>query len=328
MAYRFRNDRHRTMEFVTEGVGRITGFQPADFTSGQIRWAQLAELEGFDWVAETERPACAGKPYRLVYCLRHKDGSQRWVSEQGQGIFDAVGTLIAFEGFVTDLARRRPADTETAAAGPGLASPILDLTERARFARQVEDAEARYRALLEALPTAAYTCDTQGRLTFFNNQAVALWGQRPQLGDEEQRFCGSLRLWRPDGQPLPHDRTPMVAATRTGASFRNQEVIIEQPDGRRVRVLVNIDPLRDADGRVVGAINSFSDITAQSQTNDALHASEERLATRLPGRPDRSLRMATQPGRRLLEPGDLCTVWARPADPGGLRTLDCQCPPR
>jgi PAS domain S-box-containing protein len=122
----------------------------------------------------------------------------------------------------------------------------------------------------EALPAAVYTCEaSSGVITFYNKHAVRLWGRTPNLGDTDERFCGSLRLWRPDGTPLPHNQTPMAVALRDGHSFRNEEVLIERPDGTRINVLVNIDPIHDKTGRVAGAINAFHDITPLKQAEEA-----------------------------------------------------------
>src|SRR5690606_22561644 len=73
------------------------------------------------------------------------------------------------------------------------------------------------------------------------------------------------------------DQTPMAVALREGREFRAQSVTIERPDGSRTHVLVNIDPIRDAQGRVVGAINAFHDITELMQTQLARRESEERF---------------------------------------------------
>lgn len=158
-----------------------------------------------------------------------------------------------------------------------LVSVVADITERKRAEQALRESEERYRRLVGLLPVAVYTCDAAtGVITFFNEKAAELWGRRPKVGDTDERFCGSFRLRRPDGAGLPNDQTPMAFALREGKSFRNEEVIIERPDGSFITVLVNIDPIRDEQGRVIGAINAFHDITAQKQTEQALRLSEER----------------------------------------------------
>lgn len=44
------------------------------------------------------------------------------------------------------------------------------------------------RRLLEKLPAAAYTCDADGLITYFNPRAVELWGRAPALDDPLDRY--------------------------------------------------------------------------------------------------------------------------------------------
>jgi PAS domain-containing protein len=118
---------------------------------------------------------------------------------------------------------------------------------------------------LEAIPGAVYVCDSEGRLVCFNSEAAAAWGRKPKLATLEERFCGSLRLFLPDGRPLPHSACPMADALRHGTPVRNQEVVVERPDGSRIVALVNIHALKDRDGRIQGAINCFQDISERKE---------------------------------------------------------------
>ena len=81
--------------------------------------------------------------------------------------------------------------------------------------------------LLEALPVAVYMTDAEGRITFFNEAAATLWGCRPELGKDE--FCGSWKLYWPDGTPLPHDECPMAIALRQKEAVRGLEAVAERP---------------------------------------------------------------------------------------------------
>jgi PAS domain S-box-containing protein len=113
--------------------------------------------------------------------------------------------------------------------------------------------------LLEALPVAVYTTDAAGRITFYNRAAAELWGHHPELGSSP--WCGSWRLYWPDGRPLPHGECPMAVALKEGREVRGVAAIAERPDGTRVRFLSYPTPLRDASGRLVGALNLLMDVT-------------------------------------------------------------------
>jgi PAS domain S-box-containing protein len=115
---------------------------------------------------------------------------------------------------------------------------------------------------LDAIPGAVYICDHEGWLVRYNTDAAELWGRTPALDDTRERFCGSHRLFLPDGSLLAHADCPMAEAVQAGAMVRNAEVVVERPDGSRILVLVNIRPLRDHRGRIQGAINCFQDISA------------------------------------------------------------------
>jgi PAS domain S-box-containing protein len=125
-------------------------------------------------------------------------------------------------------------------------------------------------AVLEAIPAAVYLCAAAGVIVRFNRRAAEVWGRTPRVGDTDERFCGSFRLYHLDGTLLPHARTPMATALRTGRPQHGQEVVIERPDGSRVVVLVHIDPLKDRNGEIQGAINCFQDVTERKRVEAAL----------------------------------------------------------
>src|SRR6202142_195387 len=100
-------------------------------------------------------------------------------------------------------------------------------------------------AILQSLPVAVYTTDAAGRITFYNEAAAQLWGVRPELGKSE--FCGSWKMYWPDGTPLPHDECPMALALKEKRPIRGMEAVAVRPDGTRVQFIPYPTPLFDAD---------------------------------------------------------------------------------
>ena len=141
--------------------------------------------------------------------------------------------------------------------------------DAARSRSTLREHERRFRKLLDALPAAVYTTDAAGRITYYNEAAATLWGHRPSLGTSE--WCGSWKLFWPDGTPLAHDQCPMALALKEDRTVRGMEAIAERPDGTRVPFIPFPTPIHDATGKLVGAVNMLVDIT------DRKHA-EERQA--------------------------------------------------
>lgn len=142
-----------------------------------------------------------------------------------------------------------------------------ELKDRRTIEAALRQSEVRYRELVKSLPAAVYTCDAEGRVQLYNDAAAELWGREPEVGQEW--WCGSYRILRLSGEPMPPDEYPMAIALKEDRVIRNQEIIIERPDGLRRRVLPHSTPIHDASGRLTGAINMLLDVTEQRQAEAA-----------------------------------------------------------
>jgi PAS domain S-box-containing protein len=129
-----------------------------------------------------------------------------------------------------------------------------------------------FHRMLDALPAAAYTCGEDGVIEYFNRHAAELWGREPKLRDRADQFCGSLKLFSADGEPIPHEQCGMAKALRENTEFNGEKIVIERPDGHRMTALSYASPIRNAGGEVVGAVNVLVDV---SESEGA--ASERRL---------------------------------------------------
>ncbi len=123
--------------------------------------------------------------------------------------------------------------------------------------------------ILDAVPLGIYACDADGLILRVNRKATELWGRTPRLQDSADRFCGSFRVESLDGQVIPPDQLPMARAVLLGEGARGVEAVVQNSDGRRWIARVDVEPLRDAQGLLIGAINCFQDVTAEHELRQA-----------------------------------------------------------
>ena len=183
--------------------------------------------------------------YRLAPAAEGTDvGHERWVAVEGTVVRGAAGQPLRWLGITRDITARKQVEDKLAKS------------------------EREIRGLLEALPAAICMTDAVGNITYYNVAAVALWGYSPALG--QSKFCGSWRLYRSDGTPLPHDECPMAMALRLRKPIRGAEAIVERPDGTRVPFIPFPTPLFDAGGALIGGVNMLVDISERKQAEKIL----------------------------------------------------------
>ncbi|MBN1488399.1 MAG: PAS domain S-box protein [Phycisphaerae bacterium] len=175
MAYRCRNDEQWTMEFVSEGCRDLTGYDPDDLVDNRrVTYAQLIHPDDRQMVWEGVQAGVAKRAsFRLTYRIITASSEERWVSEQGRGVFSATGELEALEGFMADI------------------------TERKRADEALRESEARFRTVTEGALTGVYI--VQDDLFRYVNPALAHTFQRSP--DELVDRIGPLELTHPDDQP-------------------------------------------------------------------------------------------------------------------------------
>ncbi|MDJ0570816.1 MAG: cache domain-containing protein, partial [Pleurocapsa sp. MO_192.B19] len=109
MAYRSLSDPDSTMVFVSEGCNSLTGYLPKDLTANHlVKYNQLIHPEDRDRVRQQVQKALKEKkPFQLTYRILTEQGTEKWVWEQGQGIFKSEKELEFIEGFITDISPER-----------------------------------------------------------------------------------------------------------------------------------------------------------------------------------------------------------------------------
>ncbi len=170
---------------------------------------------------------------------QRKDGALVDVSLTVSPVCDSSGRVIGASKIARDISGRR-------------------LAERA-----LRESERRLKEVMSAIPAAIYTTDADGKITYFNEAAVAFAGREPALGGPD--WCVSWKLYHPDGTPMPHAECPMAVALKEGRAIRNVEAVAERPDGVRIPFIPYPTPLYDSDGNITGAVNMLVDISERKE---------------------------------------------------------------
>lgn len=114
MVYRCRADAARTMEFVSEGSLRLTGFQPGELVGNRrIAYADLILPDDRERaMVQIQRAMAEQRPFHITYRLKTQTGSILWVTDNGQAVYSADGEPRVLEGIIADVTELKLAQEE------------------------------------------------------------------------------------------------------------------------------------------------------------------------------------------------------------------------
>ncbi len=152
-AYRQRYDDDWTVEYVSDGILDVTGHTAAEFIAGSVAVVEIIHPDDREPMREAIRAAIERQePYTVEYRIVTSRGETKCVWEQGQPVADESGTVVALEGFISDITERKGAEQALA------------------------ESEERYRDLFENARDAMFTYDLRGRMISANRRVAELTG--------------------------------------------------------------------------------------------------------------------------------------------------------
>jgi PAS domain S-box-containing protein len=111
MAYRSKIDKNWSKEFISGGCYELTGYEPEAFLSGRVSFSDIIHPEDQERIWNTVQESIhKGHPFQVTYRITDRQGREKWVWEQGQGIMDSNGQTAAIEGLVHDITENRKAE--------------------------------------------------------------------------------------------------------------------------------------------------------------------------------------------------------------------------
>jgi len=135
------------------------------------------------------------------------------------------------------------------------------MVDNALLLQEVRAERERLRTILEIVPVGVIVAETLGgRVTMVNPRGQSLLG-KPQIDMSVERWPVEYGFRRRGGEPYPPGEDPMSRTLRRGEVVVGEELIVRQPSGREVALLMHTAPIRDEAGRVTGGVGAFQDIT-------------------------------------------------------------------
>ncbi|MDH5613878.1 MAG: PAS domain-containing protein, partial [Gammaproteobacteria bacterium] len=105
ITYQCALDENWTMEYISHGVEKITGYSVSDFLGNKVRsFASIIHPEDIGKVEKEVSLAVKKKvPYTVEYRIIDSAGASHWVYEKGQATYEANGKAIWLDGVIFDI---------------------------------------------------------------------------------------------------------------------------------------------------------------------------------------------------------------------------------
>ena len=169
----------------------------------------------------------------------------------------AIGTLEVYHQ------QRRAWGEEQVALIESLAAQTSITLENAALFREVDENRRRLATILENIPVGLAIADAALKNIRFNPAGASLMGMPPDANIADEYARGAWLIFDA-GKQLARERYPLARAAR-GERVYPHEIEVLLPTGKRMTVLSSASPFADANGKILGAVTSFVDITTMKQ---------------------------------------------------------------
>jgi PAS domain S-box-containing protein len=249
---------------------RLLGYEPGDLPAHVDTWERLLHPDDQARVRAAVEAHVAGvtPQYEAEERLRHRDGHWVWVLARGKVVARATtdGRAVRVVGTLVDISARKAAELKVACA-----------------LREADLERRRLQAVIDALPVGVLVAAADGAIIQFSERLAHIMRGR-YLATSTADYSSYRAWWADTGAPIVSDEWALARALRSGTTSMGELIEIERLDGTRGTILNSAAPVRDGDGRVVGAVAAVMDVTEQRRVEVQLqHAQKLEAVGKLAG---------------------------------------------
>lgn len=234
MVYRCRNDDFWTMEFVSEGCMRLTGYRADELLfNNRVSYEEITHPEDRQQVRKVITDALQTRQrFDIEYRVCRADGESVWVWERGAGVFDAEGRLVAVEGI------------------------IQDISDRQRAYQALGEAERRYRSLFDNALEGIFRTTPEGSYLDANPALARIYGF-----DSVAELMVGLRDIRLQLYVNDSRREEFMRIVKARGYISGFESQVRRKNGDVIWISENARAVTDASGAVICYEGTVEDIT-------------------------------------------------------------------
>lgn len=188
-------------------------------------------------------------PYSWDFEVVTEHGESRWFASRAELVFDGARRPIKVIGISADITARK--QTENA----------------------LERSEYMLKKIIDIIPVGLWVADHSGQITLANPEVQRIWGGAKYVGLKD--YGEYKGWWEKNGEPLGAEGWTLARAVSEGESSQPEIVNIEAFDDQKRTIIMYATPLRDPQGKIIGAIEVNQDI---SETKDGERQLRQSLA--------------------------------------------------
>jgi diguanylate cyclase (GGDEF)-like protein/PAS domain S-box-containing protein len=250
--------------WVNPSVMRLTGYTPDEcMRMAHFPFPLIVEEDRTNLQTEFEK-ALQGHPGKdLEFRIQHKNGDHLWVAASWQSIYNKEGEYLGIRSSIRDISERKESELV-------LREAFAELKHSEEMQRQylvnVRDEQARLVALLSAMNLGILFVSVDSRVVYYNPAFMRLW-KIPEGTPLTGKLATDVLNHSPNVLSRPdHFSKHVLNVLQTHESSESFEIFLANGS-----VLVQLSyPVRDNEGRLIGRLWIYEDVTHERQTAQQL----------------------------------------------------------